>query len=123
MNNQTVSSTSTASREIVLNFIDAMNHFDYQKARTFVTDDLNFVGVLGTRNGADAYFNDMEKMKLQYDVIKAFADGEDVCLFYNINMSGVDVFCCGWYQLKNEKIKSFRVVFDPRPVLDQSKKN
>lgn len=120
MDNQTISSTD--SKQIVLDFIDAMNHFDYKKARTYVTNDLSFVGVLGTRNGADVYFNDMEKMKLQYQVIRAFEDGDDVCLIYDILMSGINVFCCGWYQLRDDKIKSFRVVFDPRPVLEQANK-
>ena len=104
---------------IVLDFIDAMNDFNYEKARSFVTDDLSFVGVLGTRNGVDAYFNDMQKMKFQYNVIKAFADGDDVCLIYDINMGEQTIFCCGWYQLQNNKIKFFRVVFDPRPLLEK----
>lgn len=77
MGNQTMSPND--SKQIVLSFIDAMNKFDYAKARSYVTDDLNFVGVLGTRNGADAYFSDMRKMRFQYNLIKAFADGDDVC--------------------------------------------
>lgn len=117
MSNQTISSIS--SIKIVLDFIDAMNQLDYEKAKTYVTDDLSFVGVLGTRTGADAYFNDMQKMKFQYNVIKAFADNDDVCLLYDINMGGQNIFCCGWYQLKEGKIKSFRVVFDPRPLLEK----
>lgn len=122
MNNQISSLIKTGSEQIVLDFIDAMNQFDYAKARSYVTDDLSFVGVLGTRNGADAYFSDMQKMKFQYKIIKTFSDGDDVCLFYDINMGGQNIFCCGWYQLQNSKIKSFRVVFDPRPVLEQANK-
>lgn len=117
MSNQAVS--SMASKQFVLGFIDAMNQYDYEKARKYVADDLSFIGVLGTRNGADAYFNDMQKMKFQYKVIKAFADGDDVCLVYDINMGSQTIFCCGWYQLKDGKIKSFRVVFDPRPLLEK----
>jgi limonene-1,2-epoxide hydrolase len=123
MSSSVTSSTQTNPKQIVLDFIDAMNHFDYKKARTYVADDLSFVGVLGTRNGAEAYFADMEKMKLQYNIIRTFADGDDVCLIYDIKMSGMTVFCCGWYQLQSGKIRSFRVVFDPRPVLEQAKKN
>lgn len=117
MSNQTISSID--SKQIVLDFIDAMNQFDYERAKTYVTADLSFVGVLGTRNGANAYFNDMQKMKFQYNIIKAFADGNDVCLIYDINMGEQTIFCFGWYQLQHDKIKSFRVVFDPRPLLDK----
>jgi len=118
MNHQTISSID--SKQVVLGFIDAMNQFDYGKARSLVTEDMSFVGVLGTRNGADAYFSDMQKMRFQYNVIRAFADGDDVCLIYDINMGAKTIFCFGWYQLKNNKIKSLRVVFDPRPLLEKN---
>jgi hypothetical protein len=117
MSNQTNSLAN--SKQTVLDFIGALNHFDYEKAKDFVSDDLSFVGVLGTRNGSDAYFNDMRKMKFQYNVIKAFEDGNDVCLLYDINMGEQTIFCCGWYQVQNGRIKSFRVVFDPRPLLNK----
>lgn len=117
MNDQITSSAD--SKKIVLDFIAAMNQFNYQKARSYVTDDLSFIGVLGTRNSADAYFNDMEKMKFQYKIIKTFSDGDDVCLIYDINMGEQTIFCCGWYQLINGRIKSFRVVFDPSPLLEK----
>jgi hypothetical protein len=45
---------------------------------------------MGTRHGADAYFADMGKMKFKYEIKKTFADG---------------------------KIREFRVLFDPRPLL------
>lgn len=123
MNNQANTSTKTNSKQIVLDFIDAMNEFNYERARSYVTQDLSFVGVLGTRSSAEAYFNDMQKMKFRYNILKSFADGTDVCLLYDIDMGGQTIFCCGWYQLQNDKIKSFRVVFDPRPLLEQPKKN
>lgn len=106
------------SKEVVLAFVDALNRSDFQTARSCTAEDLKFVGVLGSRDGADAYFHDMERMNLKYDVKKALADGDDVCLFYDITMGNVTVFCAGWYQLSNGKIRSFRVVFDPRPVLE-----
>ena len=111
-----------SSKEVVLAFVDALNRSDFQAARKCVTDDLKFVGVLGSREGADVYFRDMERMRLKYDVKKAFVEGNDVCLFYDITMANVAVFCAGWYQLSNGKIRSVRVVFDPRPVLEAAKK-
>jgi hypothetical protein len=98
----------------------AINNEDFENARKLVHIDFKFDGVLGSRDGAEAYFRDMEKMKLKYDVKKIFADGDDVCVLYNLDMSGVSVFCCGWYQVVQEKIKFLKVVFDPRPVLQSS---
>jgi len=119
--NQTVSA-GTEAKEVVLAFIDAINDEDFEKARTYVTHDLQFVGVMGTRNGADAYFNDMQKMKFKYDVKKSVAEDNDVCLLYDIDMGGKTIFCMGWYQLVDGKIKSFKVVFDPRPLLEKDEK-
>jgi hypothetical protein len=64
----------------------------------------------------------MKKMKLKYDVQKAFVDGDDVCLFYDLRISGHTIFGCGWYHLENDKISSLKVLFDPRPLLDAEKK-
>lgn len=105
------------AKKIVLACVGAINNYDYKTARSLVHDDMIFTGVLGSRNGADAYFQDMEKMRLQYDIKKAFADGNDVCLLYDLTMSGTLLFGCGWYKVKEGKIISLRVVFDPRPVL------
>jgi hypothetical protein len=30
----------------------------------------------------------MERLRLKYDVKKMFVDGQDVCLLYDLNMSG-----------------------------------
>lgn len=108
-------------RTTVLDFIDALNKEDFDTARQYVNEDFSFVGVLGSRDGAEAYFNDMKKMKLKYKVKKAFVDEDDVCLFYDIDMGSTTVFASGWYSLVNDKISSLRVVFDPRPVLEQKK--
>jgi limonene-1,2-epoxide hydrolase len=111
---------SVDPKGVVLTFINALNAEDFDAAKNCVRDDLVFEGVLGTREGAEAYFRDMEKMRLKYKIKKTFQDGNDVCLLYDINMSGTDIFTCGWYQVEQGKIKSLKVVFDPRPVLQQS---
>jgi len=111
------------SRETVLSFINALNKEEFDAARIYADDKLKFDGVMGSRDGADAYFNDMKKMKFKYKIIKAFEEDDDVCLLYEIDMSGTDIFCCGWYRVRNGKIISLKVVFDPRPLLEKSRKN
>ncbi|HTD97756.1 MAG TPA: nuclear transport factor 2 family protein [Mucilaginibacter sp.] len=110
------------AKQIVTAFINALNDEDFETAKRYMSHDLLFVGVMGTRNGGDAYMNDMEKMKFKYNIKKSFADGDDVCLFYDIDMGGKTIFSCGWYQVEEGKIKSFKVVFDPRPLLEQADK-
>jgi hypothetical protein len=106
------------AREIVLSCVDALNREDFKAAREYLSDDLSFEGVLGCRKGADAYLMDMKRTRLHYDVKKAFAEGDDVCLLYDLEISGRTLFVCGWYQVKLGKIRSLKVIFDPRPLLE-----
>jgi limonene-1,2-epoxide hydrolase len=110
--------TTDQSKNTVLAFINALNSEDFAAARSLVTDDLKFEGVMGARDGADVYMDDMKKMKFKYDVKKAFADGDDVCLFYDVKMGDKTIFSAGWYKVSGDKVKSFKVIFDPRPLLD-----
>ncbi|WP_118950481.1 nuclear transport factor 2 family protein [Taibaiella helva] len=109
-------------RSIVLALIDALNKEDFEKARRYTSDDMTFEGVLGKRDGADAYFEDMKKMKLKYKLQQSFEEGNDVCLFYTLALSGAEVFCAAWYQVVQGRVVSLKVVFDPRPVLAQQPK-
>jgi SnoaL-like domain len=102
---------------IVHQFIDALNTEDFQTARSLADPAIDFIGVMGTRHGADAYFADMEKMKFKYEIKKTFADDNDVCLWYDINMGAKTILGCGWYHLVDGRIREFRVLFDPRPLL------
>ena len=115
--------TGINAGEIVMSCINALNKEDFKTARKYTTEDFSFVGVLGSRNGAAAYFSDMEKMKLKYNVKKVFVNGDDVCLLYDLTMSGITIFGCGWYHVEGDKINSLKVVFDPRPILELSDKN
>jgi len=121
MSNDTI--TKTGAREIVLSLVEALNEEDFKAARKYATEDFSFVGVLGSRNGAEEYFSDMEKMKLKYNIKKAFVEGNDVCLLYDLTMSGITIFGCGWYHVEGNKVNSLKVVFDPRPVLAMADKN
>lgn len=116
-------STASNAKEVVLTFINALNKEDFETARDCLSEDMVFDGVLGHRDGADTYISDMKKMKFKYKIKKGFEDDKDVCLLYDIDMGGKNtIFTCGWYQIKYNKIKSLKVVFDPRPVLDKSDK-
>jgi hypothetical protein len=110
------------AKEVVLECIEAINRENFKAARQLVSDDMLFVGVLGSRQGGDVYFKDMERMRLKYSVKKVFVDGQDVCLFYDLKISGADIFGSAWYQVANGKIRSLKVVFDPRPILEAQSK-
>jgi hypothetical protein len=102
---------------LVLSYLEALNAENFRLAGRYASDDMTFDGALASRHGADAIFADLERMHLKYDVKKLFVDGNDVCVFYDVTLSGVKLFTCGWYQVNEGKIRSLKVVFDPRPVL------
>jgi limonene-1,2-epoxide hydrolase len=103
----------------VKGFLKALNDEDFKTARNYLTDDVKFIGVMGARDGGDVYIADMEKMKFKYDIKKVFEDDDDVSAFYDINMGGKTILCSGWYHLSHNKIKSMKVIFDPRPLLEK----
>jgi hypothetical protein len=111
--------TDNAAREVVLSCVKAINDGDFREARRYVSEGMMFDGVLGSRFGAEAYFHDMERMKLQYDIQKVFSEGDDVCLLYNLQISGKSIYGCGLYEVRHGRITSLKVVFDPRPLLEQ----
>ena len=111
------------AKEIVLTFISALNKEDFEAAAACLADDMAFDGVMGKRDSAESYIADMKKMKFKYDILKTFEDENDVCVLYNIDMSGkATIFTCGWYHLSKGKIDKLKVVFDPRPLLEGSGK-
>ena len=107
------------AKEVVLTFIEALNKEDFDKAAECLSEDMFFDGVMGKRNGSESYMNDMRKMKFKYEIERTFDNEDDVCVLYNIDMSGkATLFTCGWYQVADGKIKKIKVVFDPRPLLE-----
>lgn len=108
------------TQAIVQGFLNALNAEDFAKARTFLHEQMKFIGVMGTRDGADTYIADMEKMRFKYSIQRLFADEKGVAVFYDIDMGRETIFAAGWYELENNQIKTFKVLFDPRPLLAHS---
>jgi limonene-1,2-epoxide hydrolase len=106
----------TNPKDTVLLFLHAINKEDFEEVKRFTAEDLFFNGVLGQRNGADAYINDMKKMLFKYDIQKVFVEENDVCVLYNIDMNGKKIFTAGIYHVEDSRIKTIQVVFDPRPL-------
>lgn len=105
-------------RGLVLSYVEASNDEKFKLVRRYVSDDMKFDGALASLQGAEAIFTELERMRLKYDVKKVFVDDNDVCVLYDVTLSGAVLFTCGWYQVEDGKIRSLKVVFDPRPVLD-----
>ncbi|WP_316801949.1 nuclear transport factor 2 family protein [Pedobacter nototheniae] len=105
------------TKVVVLDFLNALNAEKFDLAKEQLDENMTFKGVMGERTGATHYIDDMKKMKFKYNIQKLFVDGHEVSVFYDINMGDKTIFASGWYVLEHEKIKSIKVLFDPRPLL------
>ncbi|AZA83255.1 nuclear transport factor 2 family protein [Chryseobacterium lactis] len=109
---------SNTNPNVAEQFIHYLNEEDFDKAESCLDPDFKFIGVLGTREKASVYITDMKKMKFKYQILKTFTSGEDVCIWYNIDMGEKTILSSGWYEVIEGKIHSFKVLFDPRPLLN-----
>ena len=113
--------SSDEAKQVVLDLGAAINDESFQTARLYVADDMKYEGPFGTRVGAEAYLEEIERLRLKFHIQRSFADQEDVCVLYNIDIAGITVFACGWFQIKGGKVGSLKVTFDPRPLLGSPK--
>ena len=68
----------------------------------------------------DPYLESLRKLHHiieRVNVQKMFADGDDVCLLYDMvtNTPAGTAFIAEWHQVRKGKIRAIRVVFDARP--------
>ena len=111
-------------KEIVMEFLDALNRKDFKSARNYVSDNVSYMAPLNSFNGAEPYFKYVEHLNLpKLDIKKVFTEGShDVCIFWEVNYSAsAPISVSAWYQVHDRKISSMRLVFDPRPFLQQQK--
>jgi len=103
------------SKEVVMSYIRALGGQEYEKALGLLHDDVRITGPGGDSFGKPTDFIGMlRKYRGKYIVRKAFVDGDDVCVLYDLATTGPTVFMSSWYQIKNGKIASIQTVFDPR---------
>lgn len=108
-------STGSNSLEVVMSYINALDNQNYDGAMAHLHEKVRIRGPAGETFGRPHDFVEMlRKYRGRYEVKKAFTDGDDVCLLYDLKTNGPTVFMSSWYQVKQGKIVSIHTVFDPR---------
>jgi hypothetical protein len=93
--------TSTfEAKEVVLGLGKALNDENYEAARRYVSDNMKYVGPFGSHNGAEAYPHGIERLRLKFDIQKIFADNKDVCVLYDITVSGITLLPAPGFSLR-----------------------
>jgi hypothetical protein len=119
---QSLSPRSEAARTIVISLLETINQEDFKTARTFLQDDMKYIGVFGSRDGAEAALGEVQQLLLKFQIKEVIAEDNQVAVFYDLSTSGITLFAAGWFQIKDDKVSLIRVVFDPRPVLEMMSK-
>jgi len=107
--------------EIVKHFYDAAVARDLAKARTYLADDLVFVGLFETYRSADDYiatFTGLLQITVRLKVKTIIAERDEAAIFFELETKapaeGV-VLVAEWHQIKNGKIAHVESAFDGRP--------
>ena len=107
--------TESGPRNVVLAYIDALDKQEYERALDHLDERVRIRGPGGETFGKPLDFIEMlRKYRGKYDVKKVLADGDDVCVLYDLKTNGPTVFMSSWYQVRGGKIVSVNTVFDPQ---------
>src|SRR5215204_3080999 len=111
-------SFAKSAKEIVMEFIQAVERNDWKAVRSYISDNLSDVSPLNSFDGAEAYLKYAEYAEHRnippLDIKKDFADGNDVCLLYEMTYGKppVTTIFCRWFHVNDDgKISSDKVGF------------
>lgn len=125
-NVQKVNESVINAKELIMEYLAAVNRKDFKSARSYVSDNVSYVGPtgMGSFDKADPYLKYLEHLDLpRLEIIKVFWDGDDVCEFHEVNVDTLPapLLVCMWFHVDDGKISSIRIVFDPRPYLQEKR--
>ena len=115
-------SSAKSAKDIVMEYIEALERRDFQSARGYISDNISYVSPLSSFDRAEPYLKYNEHLNLpKFDIKKIFTDGDDVCILHETNLTKppATVFTTLWFHVNGGKIGSLRALFDPRPFLQQ----
>jgi ketosteroid isomerase-like protein len=107
--------------EILKKFYAAVVKRDFATARTYLADDLVFVGLFQTYRGADEYvaaLTGLLQITVRLDVKRIIAEGDDAAVFFELQTKApaeATVLVAEWHRFTNGKISHAQSAFDARP--------
>jgi ketosteroid isomerase-like protein len=109
-------------REVVDRYFDAQARKDFDTIRTLIAEDVTFHGVLGTTDTVEAYIEGLRQATAAMTALERrviCVDGDEVCQVYEMTLSAppVTLTVAQWLTVRDGKIATARVYFDPRPLL------
>ncbi|MCL4336247.1 MAG: nuclear transport factor 2 family protein [Candidatus Thermoplasmatota archaeon] len=112
--------TNSDATDVVLSYIKALDKEEYDAAGKYLNNSVRIKGPAGeTFSKSSEFIKMLRQYHGKYELKKTFADGDDVCLFYDLVTPSAKVFMCSWYHVLDGKITSIQTVFDPQAFSNQ----
>jgi ketosteroid isomerase-like protein len=110
-----------SSGDVARRFYEAVKKRDLGAARTFLSDDLLFVGLFETYRGPSEYLKALERLlgiTTRLDVEAVIAEGDQAAVFFELETvapAAATTFVAEWMRVANGRIQRVRSAFDGRP--------
>lgn len=116
--------TVSDARSIVERYYAAQQEKDFATIRTLLHDDISFTGALGTTDTAEDYIKGLKGMTATMTGMKRHvivAEGDEVLQVYDLTLATppVTLAVAQWFTVRDGKIATLRVYFDPRPLFEK----
>src|SRR5919109_3202221 len=114
--------TAKSAKEIVTEIMQAMERKDWKTVRSHISDSISVLAPGPAKpitfHEAEAYMYYLEHATgPPPEIKKVIADGNDVCVVYEVILTTPPVTVCGLFHVNDdEKIGSVRNVLDPREL-------
>jgi hypothetical protein len=117
------STTSTLDPKLVASrCLEAWSSGDFDAARAFLDEHVQFTGPLGHTEGVDDYIEGVRGLARSVKSVeqrRIFGEGDDVCIVYDLvtKTSVGSVPTAGWYRVRHGRIVSINAFFDARALM------
>jgi ketosteroid isomerase-like protein len=107
--------------DILKGFYDAIGRRDMAKARTYLDDDLEFIGLFETYHGPEQYlttFAGLLGITIRLEIKTIVSEGNQAAIFFELETKApaeATTLVAEWHQVRNGKIFRVESAFDGRP--------
>ncbi|MFD8793327.1 nuclear transport factor 2 family protein [Streptomyces vinaceus] len=113
--------TTRTARELAESYFTAWEAGDFETMRGLLAEDVDFVGALGTAQGAEealAGLKGLGQVLEKIDVKVRVAEGDEVITWFDL-CTGIapPAPTANWMHVADGRITRIRVTFDPRGLL------
>ncbi|HEV8198160.1 MAG TPA: nuclear transport factor 2 family protein [Gemmatimonadales bacterium] len=116
-----MNTTRNSPGEVVRHFYRAVVRRDFPAARTFLHEDLVFVGLFETYPSAEAYLaalTGLMQITIRLDIRTVIAEGNEAAVFFELETTApaeATTLVAEWHQVEDGRIRHVESAFDGRP--------